>query len=388
MATKFTIPVVSYRRIDTPFNQDGKKNAIAVAHVKDLPDLSKWREINPRVVNRRKHVAQAIEESFMANVDMFLFLNRGLVMTVERVDFDPQSETVTIYLDDPDVHGLLDGGHTYEIVMDLRTDVPDQYVKLEFLQGFDHNEMIDLAGARNTSMQVKDKSLANLEGKFDRLKDVISDTHYYQNGWIAWKENEEGEVDVRELLSYLYPFHIAYHDDQSGEPTQAYVSKAGCLDHFKKYQVDFERSVYPIAKQIFELWDHIHVYFPIVYNAAGGSFGGLGVVGKTKRKKVLLPFINQHSDYVIPSALKYPILAAFRAFVEIDESTGEYYFGSNPVEALQGPIGEDMMLSVAEIAKQTKNANHTGKSNMLWRACHSIAKGGYSQIKYELHQSA
>lgn len=379
----FRIPVASYRRLDTPSGNNPKKqNSVALVNVKDLPDLNNWRKVNVREVKKTGRVPRAIRDSLYEHPD-FHFMNRGLVINVDRIDFDQRNSILTITLTKPEYHGLLDGGHTYEIIMDERDSLEDdRYVKIELLRGFDTQEIIDIVGARNTSNQVQDKSLMNLEGKFGPIQELVKGTPYADR--IAYKENEDKDIDIREIISYLYPFHVTYHVGRA-QPIHAYRSKAQCLNHFRDHRDDFAH-IYPIAKDILELWDYIHLYFPHLYNEArgGGRFGGLTGVSVAKHRdkpveKVLLYFIERKSQYKITDAAKYPILAAFRAFVEIDKETGDYFWGKGikPVEMLEGPLGQSLALKVGESLMDTRNSNKTGKSALLWESCYQAARIEY-----------
>lgn len=391
MAT-ISMPVFSFRRLPTPFEEQsssGKQNAIAVASVKDLPDFSGWRKINPREVNPNNHVAKAIGQTLSEDPNFF-FINRGLVLTVDSYDFDQKQGTLHLHFTDPEVHGLLDGGHTYYILMREREEMElDQYVKLEILTGFPPDAAFTIVEGRNTSNQVKPKSLANLNKAFDTLKEVIQDTHYADQ--VSYVENQEGTIDIRELISFLYVFANV---NPKSQPIAAYQSKAACLDDFLD---DFEnnglkyRPVYAIARDIFALWDYIHDKLPELYNKSrgGGRFGGLsGVSSGTRNRELLtkLYFLDEGSSYKIPSAMKYPILAAFRAFVEHDPNTGDYYWGAgiNPFEMLTTELGEEMAARVGASIRETRNPSKSGRDRGLWENCYQAARIAYLERKAKI----
>lgn len=377
MSERFTFPVRSYRRLDTPF--DRKKNSIAIVRVDDLPDLSEWRGVNVREVKKTGRVPKAIRSSLSEHPDTFVFMNRGLVLTVADMDFDNHKSMLTIELDDPKRHGLLDGGHTYEIIVEERTTLPhEQFVKIELLQGFNGDEILDIVEARNTSNQVQDKSLLNLQGAFQPLRQALAGKPYEH--LIAYKENADGPIDIRELISYLYPFDVQYHDGK-GQPITAYQSKALCLNHFRRRQEDDNRvfdGIFPLADDIFRLWDLIHLELPTLYNTArgGGRFGALSGVVPVRDKPEPLYFIGEESEYRIPAAMKYPILAAFRAFIEVDGNGIHRWVTSvgNPEHLLYNGLGEELALKVGKEISQTRNPVKTGKSALLWESCYQAAR--------------
>src|SRR5687768_15592287 len=105
--TQLSFSVESFRNLTNPFVTEGKKNAIAVVNVLNLPDLSGWRTVNVRDVKKTGRVPKAIRESLLEKPD-FLFMNRGLVLTVKDWDFDNQTNELSLYLAEPQNHGLLD----------------------------------------------------------------------------------------------------------------------------------------------------------------------------------------------------------------------------------------------------------------------------------------
>src|SRR6266404_3278211 len=169
--TSVTMPVVSFRNLETPHQRNGYRNYFAIVATKDLPDLSEWRRINVRDPKTKGSVPAAIRTGFLDNPELFLFMNRGLVLSVDSVSFDQKASTLTIHLGDPNLHGLLDGGHTYKIVREIEADDDKtRYVKIEILEGLQADNLTSVVDARNTSNQVADESLMNLAGDFDDLK--------------------------------------------------------------------------------------------------------------------------------------------------------------------------------------------------------------------------
>src|SRR5438105_264815 len=83
--TSVTMPVVSFRHLETPYQRNGYRNYFAVVATKDLPDLSEWRRINVRDPKTKGAVPTAIRDGFLEYPELFLFMNRGLVLSVDSV---------------------------------------------------------------------------------------------------------------------------------------------------------------------------------------------------------------------------------------------------------------------------------------------------------------
>src|SRR6185312_4520977 len=135
--SKLTFRVVSFRNLEAPphIQKQGYRDYFAIVDIKALPDLAGWRKINVRDPKMTGSVPDAIRESIRGNPDMFAFLNRGIVISVEAAQFDNKTNMLTLSLRDPALHGLLDGGHTYNILMEQRDSLEfPQFVRLEVLE--------------------------------------------------------------------------------------------------------------------------------------------------------------------------------------------------------------------------------------------------------------
>lgn len=388
-SNNFTFPVVSFRNLETPFQKQGYRDYFAVIDTSQLPDLSDWRQINVRDPKLTGAVPKAIRESFRDKPDMFVFMNRGIVISVDKIAFDNKASTVTIKLANPRLHGLLDGGHTYNIVMEETQVISEpQYIRVEFLEGFEHDDITDLVDARNTSNQVREQSLMNLAGEFENLKKALKGTPYLD--LISFKEYEfdaDGNpkpIDVREVVAILTVFDRD-HFSESSHPIMAYNTKAACLKHFQQHARSY-RKMYPIAQDLLALYDYVRDQLPVLYNKArgemgnvsGGKFGRLtGVTYYKGKRSQRLHFIGKESKYGVPDGFTYPVLGAFRALLE--EKDGQYVWGksADPVEMLKGDLGLKLADTIGNFALDTQNPSKTGKSPLVWQTCYQSVLVAY-----------
>lgn len=404
-AKKISFPVYSLRNLKTPFGRrPGYRNHVAVVEVQDLPDLSQWRRINVRDPKLTGALPREIRDSFLSNLDSFVFLNRGVVLAVEAVRFeksakskldDDDSGILELTLTDPDCHGLLDGGHTYEIIRQNRDTLKDdgtkQYVKIEVIEGFDSQDLVKLVDARNSSNQVKDESLMNLAKDFEKIKKALAKESYASD--IAYKEYEtypDGTpkpIEIREIVSFLMAMDRENFSG-SNHPINSYRSKAACLKHFEANPQSFVK-LYPLITDILRLWDTIHLRLPEFYNSSrgekgdvtGGRFGRLtGVVwlnpAKTKKTQPLF-FLGADSQYIIPTGLKYPILAAMRAILEDNGKRYRWGNGIDPVEFFEDSLGKRLASIMGDFALEAQNPSKTGKSLPVWNSCYQAAEIEY-----------
>ena len=375
--------VVSFRNLETPFQKEGYREYFAVVDVNLLPDeLSDWMEINARSPKLTGSVPTAIRNGFQDEPDLFVFMNRGLVVAAEKVMFDNKESKVTLHLSNPKLHGLLDGGHTYKIVKEEIESISDvdsrpRYIRIEFLEGFNQDDITDIVGARNRSNQVKDESLMNLDGQFKYLKIALSGSSFLDK--IAFKENElDNEenlkpIDVKEVIAILTAFEKQRFGDEN-HPTISYSSKGECLKNFRDNPEAY-RKFGPLTQDVLILYDNIRKELPNIYNKRGGRFGKL--TGVTKRTQPL-HYIDDRSEYGVPDGFVYPILAAFRALIE-EKSDGMYIWGKglSPIDLLKGDVGQSLAAAIGRRALEDQNPSKTGKSASVWTECYQAVQIAY-----------
>lgn len=393
MSQPISFRVHSFRNLETPLRPLGYKDYYAVVKVQDLPDLSAWRKINVRDPKLTGSVPKAIRDGFNEKPDLFLLMNRGIVLSVEKVIFDQTKSDLRIFMSNPNVHGLLDGGHTYNIILEQRKPEIDQFVKLEILEGLSEDQITDVVDARNTSNQVRDESLMNLQGDFEQLKTFLKSAPYFDD--IAFKEYETYKdtdnpkpIDIREIVAILTAFDRDSFNE-SVHPINAYRSKGACLTHFKENKNSIKK-LYPLAQEILELYDLVQEKLPGLYNKARGRSGDVSVgrfgklTGVTYRDgKPFNPlrFLKRKSKYGVPDGFVFPILAAFRAVLE--ETNGGYVWvkGLVPKELLDGELGTELAETIGSFASEHQNPSKTGKSLNVWKSCYQAARVYYLQTK-------
>ena len=148
----------AFRKFEDPIGNGISRKYIFYVKVGDGP------EGFPMATNHRDQkltssVAAAIEDSLLSNDGQFHLKNRGIILSAKRVKYDNQKQEVTIDFEDESLHGNIDGGHTYKIILEHKDKNLDQYVQFEVMTGVE-SIIADLAEARNTSVSVDIKSMA------------------------------------------------------------------------------------------------------------------------------------------------------------------------------------------------------------------------------------
>ena len=384
--------LASFRKIFGSPSGKSKNMYVAVVNIQDLPkEFENWLAINPREATPTSGVGKKIKDSLIEQPEAFIFRNRGLTVIADKVDFNTQSNVVTLELTDPKIHGLLDGGHTYRVIqneltntIDGREDLKNAYVRIELLDGFnDLNDVVDIVDARNRSAQVKEQSLEELRSHFETIKETLKNQPYANR--IAYKEIElledgsKKDIDIKDILSYLVCFDAESFSDTK-HPISAYSAKASALRHYSEKREEMAKYTALLPK-ILQLVDTIKQDVPKAYNAQGGRWGGLqGIITeKESKKRVELPFINGESEYQTPSGFIYPILAAFRSLVNVEKN--KVTWKSDPVDLFE-EVKAMLAEAIGEQAIEFRNPNKLGKDSATWRLCYAlvaleVAKRGY-----------
>ncbi len=373
MKQVFKVQGNTFRKLDDPFLNGKSKKYVFYVKASEVPtDIPM--NTNPREQKLNSQVAKAIEDSLCSNDKAFHLKNRGIVISAASVHYNNQKEEVTIEFLDDQVHGNIDGGHTYKIVCEHKDDNLDQYVQFEVMTGVE-SIIEELARARNTSVQVDEKSMAELANKFDPIKEGLQGMPFYKR--IAFKQNQletdslSGKnlkmIDARDIVAIINMFEME-HTDKKMQPTQAYSSKSRMLQVYLENPERYRRFT-NIAPDIFDLFDTIETEFAEAYNSAGGRYGRKKYSGYKDNKVVgKSKFTEQEMIYKVPDGLLYPVVGAFRTLVVYNKNTDKYewYNGVNPIE-----IWNDCKLSLVKkvmdfAASIGDNPNAVGKDSNIW----------------------
>lgn len=380
-----TFKTKSFRKIPNPFyNIEGYMNEaemyVMICDIKDIPkDIPM--ETNPREQNLNTWVAKKIRTSLInKRSHNFYLLNRGLTISAKSVKYDNKNDRVTVDFEDFEVHGDIDGGHTYRIILEEQEnlDYGEQFVKLEILTGVE-DMFQELAAARNTSVQVQDKSIAELENRFNIIKEAISNEPYAKN--IYFRENEKGDIDVADIIAILNLFNIAKYPNKNENPIISYTGKGQCIKNYINTHKEFgDTNKNPYVKMkniipdIFKLYDHLEKNMKKYYSngVSNKKYGSItGVVSKRNgNAEFKTKFYQEKIGYLTTNGFIYPILGAFRALIR--EENNMYVWKKDPIQVMDN-IGAELVENTISMSRELgNNPNATGKNKMLWMNLYMI----------------
>lgn len=346
---------------------------------------------DPVGLNRR--VYRDVKESLLgesALLGSFDLMNKGITILAKDVRLINKAKgEYEIVIDDQE-GGIVDGAHTARIITEANAagNVPsEQYVEVYVRTNISGRLITDIARGLNTSLQVAPKSIYNIDGVFDWLKQELQFESY--GGQFSWKESDDAEYDVRDLVGILELFNVFDYDNDVGKhPISAYEKWSLVLDRFaddfEKNRKQLNKSNYyrlrGLLKEGLMLWDHIRRDFRILHNASGGSAGRLKIIEEAPVKKGAFnfPFAGLPSaQYRLTKGAAFPILGAFRNFVEIDEDTGQAQWRGgfqNVLKAWQ-VIGPELVAETHRVTRETgPNPDGLGKNRQHWVNLHKTVR--------------
>lgn len=381
--TKFIVETKFARRLPDPTLGKDAERFIFLAPVERVP-AGIPRDPNPRSPNIDRGVWKEIARHLLnedGTPNTFHLKNKGITLiasSVEKLDDDSYS----LVFEDGD--GVVDGGHTYELLTERADEIRrrqslgddlHQFVKIEVLTGVSTALANEIAGGLNTALAVKAYSLENLKGRFEWIKEEIAGRPYRDD--IAFRENDPGEIDIRDLLVVLDLFNVEeFPNDGTSYPTRAYGSKQAVLDNYVDNQEHYER-LRPILNDVLYLHDLIHLQAWEMHNAAGGKAGNLSFIDGDgdNKERFRFPFARKSGPYRLQRAAHLPMLGAFRWLVRLDQATGlaQWDGGFETVLKVWGEVGIDLMRATQRTSQENNRKVHAiGRSTNHWESQHNI----------------
>lgn len=388
-ATTHQFRAAEARRVRHPVFPEIEKHYMLIRAV-DLPELIR-KDANAREstgLNRR--VYKDVQRSLLADQGMsgiFDLKNKGIVILAESVK-KIGDDLYEVQINDG--QGIVDGGHTYEIIISAQVSakIPeDQYVEVQVRTGVPTDLITEISSGLNTGIAVKAHSIANLDGKYEWIKEELKGEKYFDR--IAWRESDDGDYDVRDLISVLEAMNVIDFPNNTGtHPIAAYEAVNRVAEKFsidaEKNERQPENSTYrrfrPILKQGLQLFDMIRRDFRDVYNGQKlGSAGALDIMERAAKDKTFdFPFSgHEPSTYRLTKGALYPLFAAFRNKVRINNQTGlaEWEGGFQSVLDLWQVCQIELVTQTqAAIKDYGRKPDILGKSRGHWNNVHKTVE--------------
>jgi hypothetical protein len=374
------------RRISHPVFSSIDKYWLTVA-AKDFPSGigTSANARDPIGLNRRvyKDVRSSLDGK-TATPGTFDLMNKGITILARAVKMIDKDKRIFEVVIDDDEGGIVDGAHTAKIIEEANHDhttPSEQYVEVYIRTGVDSELISDIARGLNTGIQVAPQSIYNIAGVFDWLKGEINDEAY--SGRISWKESDDEEYDVRDLIAILEVFNIFDFPNEVNvgkHPIAAYEKWSTPLT---KFATDYEENKEALGKSKYyrlrhllkdglALYDRIRHDFREIHNDEGGRAGKMNIIEEAseRRGEFDFPFAGlPGSQYRLTKGATFPILAAFRTYVEKHPKTGEARWrgGFDRVLKVWEEVGPSLVDETFQLTKEgIRNPDQIGKNRKHW----------------------
>jgi len=368
--TKIDFEVKSLKKLENPVSDTGNLY-YSLVDIRLLPkELKNWRQTNVRDPNLTKRVAKDISESLAVSPKDFHVKNRGIVINAKSLEFDNKLGRVSLLMEDPEIHGITDGGHTYEVIQQALDSMDEEtfkdleaYVRLEIMVDVrDRDLAIDITEARNNSMQVDMSAFQELKHEFDTIKEVLKYEPYADNiAYKQWEWKEDGsfkEIPVTDLLSILMCFDKdTFSEDR--HPTEAAGQRVKVTRMFIASKKTGIIKYIKLLPDFLKLYDIIYATLPDAYNKHG-YYASLSL-----GKKATLPlrFIGKEAEQFVPKGFILPILAAFRSLLVVKGNRVKW--SRDPVTFWK-VIKDKVGLEIYETAKRMDRPVYMVKDRATW----------------------
>jgi NTP pyrophosphatase (non-canonical NTP hydrolase) len=351
---------------------------------------------NVRPASERKKPFRDMINTVENSPSTFHRKNRGIIYLCDKFEFDNKSRTLRVTIPDIDPKefedlengepkfGIADGGHTFEVVQQTiarmnelreREGWAEPFVRVHFLAGqaFESGELEQLVEALNTSSQVQQFTLDEYQNKFDELKEAL-----HKGGFdpsvVAFRENEDKEWDVREIIQRLACF--LKERWKTTQPASMYRSKGKALDLYtNEASHDEFKKLYDVAADVVTLPEFIQSEFS-KDTGKGRKFGKLRGV-KTLRKPQTPAGTTYTTDHQMDLAESLPIAAAFRELLELK---GDRYYWKADYKEVFKVASEELYKTLLNKVRTTKAVNTLGADTEYWTQCANIVL----RAKYEV----
>jgi len=347
------------------------------------------------VGKRGTSVYKQIAETLKSEPGRFHERNRGITLIAKDVAFDDKRKEVILHVDDPKLHGVVDGAHTLDAIIQAQQISAEEgngdataHVFVKVFTGVEPDQIAEIAGGLNTSQQVDLKSLENLREHFEELKQNLADEPYADK--IAYKMNEAKPVDVREVLYYMAVFDCSEYTDKK-HPVALFGRKEGIVRRFADQaneKVDAGESFRILiskGKEILRLRDMIEEKALLLKSVGRYKAGSKTRIRSESNRENDLVFLDKKVNGRIPLGWLLPMLAGFRANVEWNKPKKSFSW-KVPLEALVDSCIETLVLGIQEVHdSEGSRPEYVGRNGIAWRMSYNTVSQAI--LQWELVQA-
>lgn len=377
------LPVTELRSMPLPGIDDARVYTCFV-RVTDIPEeLGDFMQVNPRAPIRTKAgllagaVAKGILHTLLTKPEEFVLKNQGIYILADGLRWD--RALLQMMLADKSLHGIVNGGHTFAAIREAVRHatatgqlykLDSAFVRLTIYTGIEPQHVPEIAEGLNRSRQVDDPSLSNLQGEFDSIRQAMRGQPGETE--IAYHQGDAGSVYIAEVLAILEAFNVVRYSLQK-HPNALYNRQGLALQYFLQDEgthPDFMQQLVKFTPELLALRDKVKAAIPGAALKAKFRFGR-AIIGKERAKSktsIPLPFIGQTMEHRVPNGWAYPVLAAYRANLELKEGVLGWKVPID--ELLEATITSLVEVCVKEHRDNNARPDQVGKRESAYAQCY------------------
>jgi hypothetical protein len=388
------VPPAHVRKLQDPTNPSAVRS-VGYCTFERLPFTIPM-DPNPRKPTEkslRSTLAEDIRTTAAEARGLFHLINAGIFILADSVDYNNEKGLLTFVVDTEKGQGLYNGGHTLKIIEELVQNefkqIDDarqrQYCNFDIQVGVEAKNLAEIAEGRNSTVPLKEKTLADYQDKFQWVKEALEKKPYGDK--IGYVESHDKPEDIERVICRLTAVNNLLYDKDT-QPIVAYSSKKRCLDLFVESPEKF-KPLAPILPDVLELYEHLiarakEYYLQLV---PGGKFVQWeGAVKQLKRTKDTLPLTGEQVEYRIADGWLIPLLAAFRALVQVKSGKAEWLVRPNVIYKRIG--GRLIRILYETHTTLGKNPNAVGKYENVYRQLYAEVESELKSYLLEKYKSA
>jgi hypothetical protein len=419
-----TLKVLSFRRRPISGHK-GVTSYSMFVQAEEIPDNFPDENVRSTTDTTSKQVYKEVVATLLGDDGQpgsFVFKNLGVRVLADSVDFNESTSVVTL-----ENARTANGAHTVKILKDNKhilleriavskeEGIPPlvQLFDLRVDVGIPIDWETDIVQANNNTVGVRKLALAEHQGYFKWMKSSLPQPFLSK---IDFRDEGATAIDITEVLCIATLFNITlYPNTGTDHPISAYSSARSIIDRYvseckkttakNESESDGSRTTWaklgPILPDILVLRDLIASTARDLYQGdedlkrKGGRLSFViytnaerkTPTGKDRKPlpEILYPFLEKSSVYGLMKGALMPILASFRALVELgDDGNFKWSLPFEKVKEIWTSEGENMMMLI----KQASNGGNTSidtiaKNPNTWLMLYQTVKLRHQKLLIE-----
>jgi hypothetical protein len=327
--------------------------------------------------------------------EMFQLMNRGIIYLCQDAEYDKKAgkirvrvpETVLSRKSGQEPFGPMDGGHTkaalHQIVEEQENGAYNHmkkwsmpYARVRFVVNKAGLNVAPIVEAVNTSLQVKEYTLDEYQGKFNALKDALA-KQGFDIDKVSWRENEDKEWHVVEIVQRLACSLKERWVSQ--QPVGMYKSKTKALALWANPESRREFTLlFDVINDIVTLPEYIQSQFSTGDVLKSRKLGKLEGVRKLKepwtRPNTVWP-----TEHRIDIGVLLPMAAAFRHLLYVKRGQERYSWRVDPKDVL-ALCGDDLYEAARSRIGRARAVAPVAADPDYWGNCATIVMNAKDEL--------